>query len=178
MREHENLQTRTGTETEERSYEVSTSKWYNPFSWGSSETRYRTVSVSYEYLSASDAIEQLNQYARDCQYDIESAFNRLVSANQLKHALRSTLLDAMNTQSADYNPAQFRSMLERAVDQLVLPELRLDASDHTQALSQQFRGEIRSSNQMQQLKQQFESALHGVFTVSYTHLTLPTKRIV
>ena len=163
MREHEKLQTRTGTETEERSYEVSTSKWYNPFSWGSSETRYRTVSVSYEYLSASDAIEQLNQYARDCQYDIESAFNRLVSANQLKHALRSTLLDAMNTQSADYNPAQFRSMLERAVDQLALPELHLDASDHTQALSQQFRGEIRSSNQMQQLKQQFESALHGVF---------------
>lgn len=31
-----------GTDTEEVSYRVSTSSWYNPFSWGSSETRYRT----------------------------------------------------------------------------------------------------------------------------------------
>ena len=186
MREHENLQTRTGTETEEEEYTVtresSGKRFFRKVTLGlydgrEQETRYRTVSVSYEYLSASDAIEQLNQYARDCQYDIESAFNRLVSANQLKHALRSTLLDAMNTQSADYNPAQFRSMLERAVDQLVLPELHLDASDHTQALSQQFRGEIRSSSQMQQLKQQFESALHGVFKQLRQDFELATTQL-
>ncbi|MCR4941486.1 MAG: dynamin family protein [Campylobacter sp.] len=35
-----------GTATREESYEVSTSRWYNPFSWGDTETRYRNYTVT------------------------------------------------------------------------------------------------------------------------------------
>ena len=82
IQQYSQITTHTGTETEERSYEVSTSKWYNPFSWGSTETRYRSYTTTYEYLNASDAVEQVSQYARDCKVDIQYHFNDLVRPSQ------------------------------------------------------------------------------------------------
>ena len=119
MRPYEQLRSRTGTETHSESYTVSTSTWYKPWTWGDTETRYRTFSVNYEYLSASDAVEQLSRYARDCSHDLENHFNQLVSPSQLKLNLRRTLLDALQTHGTDFDPAQFRNTLEQAINRLL-----------------------------------------------------------
>lgn len=163
MSRYDQLKTRTGTETNEVSYTVSTSRWYNPFSWGSSETRYRTVSVNYQYLNASDAIEQINRYARDCRNDIENNFNGLISIHKLKLDLRRTLVEELQTKRADFDPANFRATLERAINRLELPVLKLDMDDMGQQISRQFKDEIRSSDQMDMLKRQFNQALSDVF---------------
>ena len=163
IQQYSQITTHTGTETEERSYEVSTSKWYNPFSWGSTETRYRSYTTTYEYLNTSDAVEQVSQYARDCTVDIQYHFNDLVRPSQLKLELRKALVDELNTSTQDFDPAQFKNTLDRVINQLDLPELNLDIGNPSELISRNFSGQVRSSSDIQQLKQQLNQSLQKIF---------------
>lgn len=50
---------REGTDVVERSYEVSTSKFYKPWTWGDTRRVYYSTTVSYAYIATSDVIEKL-----------------------------------------------------------------------------------------------------------------------
>lgn len=177
IQQYTQLTTRTGSETHEEAYEVSTSKWYNPFSWGSSETRYRTYTTNYEYLSASDAVEQIAQYARNCKVDIQYHFNDLIRPSQLKLNLRRALVNELNTAQADFDANQFKNVLDAVIRQLDLPELKLEIGDPTRKISQNFSGQIRSSNDMQKLKQALHQSLQEVFKLLNEQFKASTKQI-
>lgn len=163
IQENSQLKTRTGTETHEESYTVSTSKWYNPFSWGSSETRYRTVSVNYEYLSPADAIDQVTNFAYQCVSDIEYHFSQLVNPNDIKNKMRKALLDVLDTQSSDFDPAQFRNLLNQSINRMQLPQLKLDIGDAGRDISRNFSGEVRGESDKARLQSQLRDALYQVF---------------
>ena len=177
IQQYTQLTTHTGSETHEEAYEVSTSKWYNPFSWGSSETRYRTYTTNYEYLSASDAVEQIAQYARNCKVDIQYHFNDLVRPNQLKLNLRRALVNELNTAQADFDANQFKTVLDAVIRQLDLPELKLEIGDPTRKISQNFSGQVRSSNDMQKLKQALHQSLQEVFKLLNEQFKASAKQI-
>lgn len=177
IHQYTQLTTRTGSETHEEAYEVSTSKWYNPFSWGSSETRYRTYTTNYEYLSASDAVEQITQYARNCKVDIQYHFNDLIRPNQLKLNLRRALVNELNTAQADFDATQFKNVLDAVIRQLNLPELNLEIGDPSRKISQNFSGQIKSSNDMQKLKQALNQSLQEVFKLLNDQFKASAKQI-
>lgn len=177
IQQYTQLTTRTGSETHEEAYEVSTSKWYNPFSWGSSETRYRTYTTNYEYLSASDAVEQITQYARNCKVDIQYHFNDLIRPNQLKLNLRRALVNELNTAQADFDATQFKNVLDAVIRQLNLPELNLEIGDPSRKISQNFSGQIKSSNDMQKLKQALNQSLQEVFKLLNDQFKASAKQI-
>jgi len=177
IQQYTEMTTHTGSETHEEAYEVSTSKWYNPFSWGSSETRYRTYTMNYEYLSASDAVEQIAQYARTCKVDIQYHFNDLVRPNQLKLNLRRALVNELNTAQADFDATQFKNVLDAVIRQLNLPELNLEIGDPSRKISQNFSGQIKSSNDMQKLKQALNQSLQEVFKLLNDQFKASAKQI-
>lgn len=177
IQQYTQLTTHTGSETHEEAYEVSTSKWYNPFSWGSSETRYRTYTTNYEYLSASDAVEQIAQYARNCKVDIQYHFNDLIRPNQLKLNLRRALVNELNTAQADFDATQFKNVLDAVIRQLNLPELNLEIGDPSRKISQNFSGQIKSSNDMQKLKQALNQSLQEVFKLLNDQFKASAKQI-
>ena len=156
------LSTRTGTRTEERSREVSTSKWYNPFSWGDTRTVYSTYTVSYDYLNPHDAIEQVNRYGAQSSQQIVSAFGKLISSDALKLSLKKALLNELDTKSEDFDPIMFRAMLENALSQLELPRFDLQLGDTTSLISANFSGEVTSSGDMDTLRSQLNKALEQV----------------
>ena len=177
IQQYTQLTAHTGSETHEEAYEVSTSKWYNPLSWGSSETRYRTYTTNYEYLSASDAVEQIAQYARNCKVDIQYHFNDLVRPNQLKLNLRRALVNELNTAQADFDATQFKNVLDAVIRQLNLPELNLEIGDPSRKISQNFSGQIKSSNDMQKLKQALNQSLQEVFKLLNDQFKASAKQI-
>ena len=177
IQQYTQLTTRTGSETHEEAYEVSTSKWYNPLSWGSSETRYRTYTTNYEYLSASDAVEQIAQYARNCKVDIQYHFNDLIRPSQLKLNLRRALVNELNTAQADFDANQFKNVLDAVIRQLDLPELKLEIGDPTRKISQNFSGQIRSNNDMQKLKQALNQSLQEVFKLLNEQFKASAKKV-
>lgn len=130
---------------------------------GSSETVHSTRSVAYHYVNASDAIEQLNQYAADCSMQIESAFSRLISPTIIKQELRQTLLSELDTKSSDFNPLLFRSMIEDFIEKLTLPLFSIDLGNITKLIVGEFSGEITQKDKISELQNQLISGLQLIF---------------
>ena len=161
--EYSAVKARTGTKTETHSREVSTSSWYNPFSWGSSETVYYTTSSNYEYLMAAEAVEQVVNFGNINAANLQEAFNHVVSPAQLKVELRKTLLAELDTSSEGFDPGAFRSTLENTLNKQPLPSsLKLDLGDSAERVSRQFRGEITNNQEMAELRLSLQKALQEV----------------
>ncbi|MGL4204740.1 MAG: dynamin family protein, partial [Aeromonadaceae bacterium] len=109
------LQTRTATHEEERYRTVSDSTWYKPWTWGDTRREYYTRTVSYDYLSASDAIEQVRDYGHQCAEQMRNHINRLISPLELKNSLRKALIKHLDTGNDHFNPALFKGTLEGAI---------------------------------------------------------------
>ena len=158
------LKARTGTETNTSSYEVSTSSWYNPFSWGDTKTVYRTTSSSYEYIAASDAIEKLVNYGNETAASLQREFNSIVNLATLRADLKRSLVNELNTGNEGFNPADFRATLEGTLSRLQLPELRLELGDISRSISANFSGEIRNEQKMDALRQALQQSLKTVLS--------------
>lgn len=156
------IKVKSGTETEEHSYEVSVSKWYNPFSWGDTETRYRTSTVSYEYIATSDVIEKLVQYSNESTTSLQRKFNQVVNLNTLRTELKSALLSALDTSSEGFDPAEFRTLLEGTLDRIVLPELKISLGNVSASISSSFSGEVRDSDRIRALQQTQKEAVESI----------------
>ncbi|MGL6348970.1 MAG: dynamin family protein [Aeromonas sp.] len=156
-----NIQTRSGTKEVTRSYKVSDSIWYKPWTWGSTRTEYYTDTVSYDYLNAADAIEQVRDFGAQCADQMRSHINRLISPHELKSSLSNALLKHLDTKSDHFDPALFRSTLEGAINRLSMPTLRLSLGDATSIIP--FSGQIKERDEMEMLRRYLDEALGNVF---------------
>jgi predicted GTPase len=172
IQENSQIKTRTSTETHEESYEVvresGLQKAGRFLSFGlydgrSYETRYRTITKNYEYLSPADAIDQVTNFAYNCVSDIEYHFSQLVNPNDIKNKMRKALLDVLDTQSSDFDPAQFRNLLNQSINRMQLPQLKLDIGDAGRDISRNFSGEVRGESDKARLQSQLRDALYQVF---------------
>jgi Dynamin family len=157
-----NIKIKSGTEVEEYSYEVSVSRWYNPFSWGDTETRYSSSTVSYEYIATSDVIEKLVQYSNESTASLQHKFNQVVNLNTFRTDLKSALLSALDTSSEGFDPAEFRSLLEGTLDRIALPELEISLGNVSEAISSSFSGEVRDSDRMTALQQTHKDTVESI----------------
>lgn len=163
MKDFSTLKEKSGTETHTSSREVSTSRWYNPFSWGNTETVYSTYTSNYTYIAAADAVEKVLTYGRTSAVDIQRAFASSVNARELLAALRVALLRELDTGGTAFDPGHFRHTLEETMTRLALPELQLDVSGIGASISNRFTGEIRDRERMAQLQVSLRQALCDVF---------------
>lgn len=158
------LKARTGTETSTSSYEVSTSSWIKPWTWGDKETIYSTTSSSYEYIAASDAIEKLVNFGKETAASLQREFNSIVNLTTLRADLKRSLINELNTGNEGFNPADFRATLEGTLSRLKLPELRLELGDMSRSISANFSGEIRNAQKMAALREALQQSLKTVLT--------------
>lgn len=148
-----NLEDRTGHETHRRSVQVSDSKWYNPFSWGSSHTEHYTETTTYRYLAVADARENLRNYFEDSSRHLLGLFDELISPSALSTGLRCELLAVLDTRSDDFDPRGLRALIETTLARLPWPQLDIVAPNPDKALAG-FSGELRGSGEMSALREQ------------------------
>lgn len=170
------LQTRTATHEEERYRTVSDSTWYKPWTWGDTRREYYTRTVSYDYLSASDAIEQVRDYGHQCAEQMRNHINRLISPLELKNSLRKALLKHLDTGNEHFNPALFKGTLEGAINRLALPTLELSLGDATAIIP--FSGELKEQGEMNRLRSYLDQALSNVFAQLETRLKKGVTEVV
>lgn len=158
-----NLTERTGTEEKTRSYTVSNSKWWNPFSWGSTRTEYTTYTTTYRYLDVSDAMQQLHHFVDEATVAIERVFNHLVDGPKVKHQLIQCLLENVDMSNERVDPEFFKLVIEKAINKIELPVFKLNVKDPIQMVASSFSGEVRGSD-MVDLKFKLTEALRMIFT--------------
>ena len=113
IRRFNKLSTRQDSRTYTKSREISISKWYKPWTLGSTKTVYRTYMESYSFLSPADAVENVTRYERECARSIKQAFEGVLDPATLIGELRKALADEL-AQRQDFDPAAFRHVMEQA----------------------------------------------------------------
>jgi hypothetical protein len=146
------LEDRTGSETRTRNVQVRDSRWYNPFSWGSSHTEHYTVTTTYRYLEVSDALENLRHYFEKSRRDLLDLFDALIAPDTLSVGLRRELLGVLDTRSANFDPSGLRALIETTLARLPWPQLDVIAPDPGEALAG-FSGELRDHSEMSALRE-------------------------
>lgn len=162
MNDFSKINTRTGTETSTSYRTVSTSKWYKPWTWGDTTDIATTHSHSYQYVRVSDAVEKVTGYGNETAASINRKFSASFDPQQIKIDLRKALLEKMGTESRDFDPGWFRSVIEQAIRELRIPALKMDIWDMTEVITRQFQGEIRS-DKMDSLLILLSKTLHSTF---------------
>ena len=111
-----------GTVTE--SYEVSTSKWYNPFSWGSSRTQtdtYTTVRAGAVRSSLDDLVAMVENSIRNIGHKSIRSFKAELS-RELIRTLRESV-EQNGGSDDDINSRKLRSILRGIINTLQFPDM-------------------------------------------------------
>ena len=151
-REYSALSTRTGIDFHVESFRVSDSKWYNPFSWGRSHKEYFTYETRYTYIDSNDALENITNYARDAANSIETGFVDGVDIANLKRRLLGLVVKVFDASDESFDPAYFRVVTERTLNQIELPVVNIDVTSYLNTISVKFSGEVRDSSARSQLQ--------------------------
>ena len=142
-----NLQSRTGTENKEEAYTVSTSKWWNPFSWGSEETRYRTYTVSYSYASVHDAIDQVERFLLDAEKGLMEHVGKAINIDGLRRDILNAAKKMVDFEDDDFDPDDILRPVESAVARLSVPEINLNCRSCLDAVTKEFNtSEVRDAD--------------------------------
>ena len=157
-----NINERTGTKTHTSSRWVSTSKWYNPFSWGGGYNKTSTYTTSYKYYRASDAIESIIQFVNDSSNKIERTFNGILNPKKIKLELKKQLVESIDTDSEDFSPEYFRYLIAKVVNMLEIPIMNINVDYITGRIGEKFSGEIQGSK-MSDFKKFVLECLNDVF---------------
>lgn len=162
-KEYSSISERTGTETKTGSYSVSTSKWYNPFSWGSSRTEYYTYDEHYQYLDVADALENLRNFGNDSANSIEETFYKAIDIKGLKRKLLNIIIENFDASDENYDPTYFKLLAEKTLNNIEMPIIKIDVSDFINNISSKFSGEIRNSSERANLKSILADSVSKLF---------------
>ena len=144
---------RSGTETHTKTRRVSDSKWYKPWTWGSSHKETYTYDTHYKYIDTSDALESLRRYAHQIQQTTDSRMADSIDLKGLKGHLLQAIVNNMDTSSTDFNPDQLRLIVQDTLNQIELPVFQVSLDKYINDITDRFSGEVRDTNDREQLKQ-------------------------
>lgn len=124
------------TETKTISYEVSTSRWYNPFSWGSSETRYETIVT--HYADVQDAIESVEQYVTEARRNLQNEVLRSVNLPVIKSKISQAAMSLFDVGSASFDVQIMLAQVSKSLRKLTIPEVDFMQENYSQSIIQTF----------------------------------------
>lgn len=157
IKDKEGKEAKTGTTT------VSTSKWWNPWSWGSKSTSTYTYYEYYYYLETSDALENLRCYSNESANLVEDVFNKTIDIPKLKRKLLTVVLQNLDTSDESYDSSYFKLMVERILNDIQIPYIKIDVSDFLKDMSSKFSGEIKDTKEKEALRKLLSDCVEKLF---------------
>lgn len=154
---------RTGTKVIHDSHTVSDSKWYNPFSWGSSHIEHYTYEKHYSYCIAADAIENLRKFGLDASNQVEEVFGEALQVKEIKRRLLNVVVNNFDMGSEKYDSSLFRIMVQETFSGIEFPILDIDISDAMNGIAGKFNGEITSASEKTKLTTALAKAISRIY---------------
>ena len=147
-------------ETTTESYTVSTSNWYNPFSWGDRETRYRDVVTV--YASAQDAIEQVQTFALQTTKSLQKAIIDCVDLDELRRKVGVAAMSLFDTGSADFDAELMLAEVNKSLRRITIPDVSVGNKDYSQSIVKAFGSDRVSENQIKGLNEAQREAVAAI----------------
>ncbi len=162
-------------ETKSEAYEVSTSHWYKPWSWGGSETRYREVVTI--NASAQDAIENLNRFALETRRSLQGAIMDIVNLVELRATVSQAAMSLFDTGSADFDGEYLLDQVQRSLGKITLPEIDFGQRDYSSMIVKQFGSGLVSESNIDGLRQAQSAALAAILADMESAVASKTQEI-
>lgn len=174
-KDYGDIQERSGTRTVSKSYTVSDSKWFKPWTWGKSHTEYNTYEKKYSYCVASDAADNLRQYSIEAINHVEKVFSDALQLKELKRKLLNVVVNNFDMGSADYDASLFRIMVEETISSIEFPVFNMDISNEMNKITAGFSGEITSTKEKTGLSAALAGAISNIHDQLSNKLTSTVK---
>lgn len=158
-----NIQERTGTRTVRKSYTVSDSKWYKPWTWGSSHVEYHTHEEHYLYCLAADAVENLKKYGLEATNRMEAVFSNTLQLKAFKRQLLDVVVKNFDLGSENFDASLVKLMVEETISKIEFPIFKLDMAQSIDAIAGQFSGELTDADQKTALTSALDKAVSRIF---------------
>lgn len=155
-----NCRVESKRETHTSSYEVSTSRWWNPFSWGRTETRYEDVVTI--YASAHDAIEKVERFALDTRRDLQRTIMSVVNVQALRLQVGQAAMSLFDTGNADFDGELMMMEVEKSLRRISIPEVDFGDKDYSAMISGKFSSDRVSESQIDGLRTAQQEAVQAV----------------
>lgn len=162
-KDYSSVKMHAGTRTVRDSYRVSDSKWWNPFSWGSSHMEYYTHEEHYSYCLAADAVENLRKYAVDASNQVEEVFSEALDIKDIKRRLLNVVIQNFDVGSENYDSSFFRIMVEETVSGIQFSVFNMDISEAMNGIAGKFTGELTSTSQQTELSTALSKAISRIY---------------
>lgn len=152
------VETESGTKQEayEVARTVSASKWYNPFSWGSTrtvyETQYRTI--NYTYANVQQAVDKLETFVLETEKQLISALGRAVDINRLRQEIKQLIREMFDFSADSFDPNAVMLPLENALARLTVPAITMDMDQYINEVRQQFTTATVENDSIARLRQE------------------------
>lgn len=162
-------------ETRTESYTVSTSRWYNPFSWGSSKTCYRDVVTV--YASAQDSIEQVEAFAIHSTQSLQKAILDCVDLDGLRRKVGSAAMALFDTGDASFDGELMLTEVNKSLRRLTIPDVSFGNKDYGQEIVRSFGNDRVSEKQINGLKEAQRLAVAAIIADLEREVDLKVKAI-
>lgn len=162
-RDYLQLSEKEGIKTHFETRPVSTAKWFLPWTWGNSVREIYSYDERYKYIDASDALENIRNFANDASACIEDTFHRTYHLAYTKRELLNTIIAHFDVTDENYTPTYYKMLIERILNQVTLPVMRIDIGTYINSLTNQFYGEIRDNATRTELKRVLTNAVGDLF---------------
>ena len=165
------VETQSGSKEEayEVSRTVSTSKWYNPFSWGGTETVYSTEyrTVHYSYANVQEAVDKLETFVHQTDIQLNAAVMDAVNIQQLKQDIKAIIRDMFDFSDDSFDPESVMIPLENTLARLTMPSISLDMDKYIDNIRQQFTSSEVADDDIARLRQE-QARIVGVLLDAIT----------
>lgn len=162
-RMYSQINEKEGVETHFETCKKSTSKWFMPWTWGSSTREVYSYDEKYYYLDASDALENIRNFVNDSADCIENTFNKVMDVTSLKRQLLNTIVENLDGSKDEYDPAYCKLLVEQTLNSVELPVIKIDVAGVVDTVASQFSGEIRDSAMKANLKSVLAKVIGSLF---------------
>lgn len=162
-RDYLQLSEKEGIKTHFETRPVSTAKWFLPWTWGNTMREIYSYDERYKYIDASDALENIRNFANDASACIEDTFHRTYHLAYTKRELLNTIIAHFDVTDENYTPMYYKMLVERILNQVTLPVMNIETATYINSLSNQFYGEIRDNATRTELKRVLTNAVSDLF---------------
>ena len=155
------LETHTGQETHHGTHTTYRFK-LGPIRLGRSSQSY-SYTTTYQYLAASDALEQIHVYGKKAANEIETVFRETVDMKAYRRKLLETVIHNLDSSDQNFDANYFRIVVQQALNRIAFPEVHIDVSKELTEIGNQFSGEVRNSSDKDRFRKLLSETVEGLY---------------
>ncbi len=146
-------------------YEIrkeSTTRWYLPWTWGTSTRVIYSYDEKYQYIDAYDAVENIRNFVEDGKECIELAFNKSLDIAVLKNRLLSIIVENLDALGDNFDSSYYRLLVEKTLQGIRIPTIEFPTTTFEEIITSEFSGEIKSNSMKSNFKKVLSDTIYDV----------------